>query len=71
MKVVLDGLALQPCNPNFVSSRDAILDADKALTGGKNQCEIWTGFAKRGLGESAKYHATQRTGSFDIPEGVC
>ena len=30
--------------------RNAILQADVALTGGANQCEIWRGFAKRGLG---------------------
>ncbi|KAI4615774.1 hypothetical protein J4E80_006191 [Alternaria sp. BMP 0032] len=71
MKIVMDGMALQPCNPTFVSARDAIVDADKALTGGENVCEIWSGFAKRGLGEGAVYAPTGRTNSFDIPEGVC
>ncbi|KAF9732444.1 hypothetical protein PMIN03_003020 [Paraphaeosphaeria minitans] len=71
LKLVLDGMALQPCNPTFVSARDAILDADLALTGGENACEIWKGFAKRGLGEGAKYSASSRTDSFDVPEGVC
>jgi extracellular elastinolytic metalloproteinase len=47
------------------------VDADKALTGGNNLCEIWSGFAKRGLGEGAVYAPTGRTNSFDIPEGVC
>lgn len=61
----------QPCNPNMVEARDAILDADTALTGGANACEIWTGFAKRGLGESAKYALLRRTESFDVPSGVC
>ncbi|KAF2679942.1 extracellular metallo proteinase MEP [Lentithecium fluviatile CBS 122367] len=68
MKLVLDGLALQPCNPTFVSAREAILDADKALTGGENQCEIWKGFAKRGLGTGAVYNSRARTNSFDVPE---
>lgn len=71
MKIVMDGMALQPCNPNFVSARDAILDADRALTDGDNICEIWKGFAKRGLGEGAKYNASKRTSSFEVPEGVC
>jgi extracellular elastinolytic metalloproteinase len=71
MKIVMEGMALQPCNPNFVSARDAIVDADKILTGGDNACEIWSGFAKRGLGEGAKYSAQQRTESFDVPKGVC
>ncbi|KAJ4199328.1 hypothetical protein NW759_016115 [Fusarium solani] len=71
MKLVVDGLALQPCNPNMVQARDAILDADVALTGGDNQCELWTGFAKRGLGTGARYSSTSRTESFDLPSGVC
>ncbi|RAL06181.1 extracellular metalloproteinase [Aspergillus ibericus CBS 121593] len=71
MKLVLDGMALQPCNPNFIQARDAILDADVALTGGKNKCEIWTGFAKRGLGSGAVYHRVRRMGSTTIPVGVC
>ncbi|KAI1921601.1 Extracellular metalloproteinase 10 [Ophidiomyces ophidiicola] len=66
MKLVLDGMAIQPCMPNFVQARDAILDADKHLTGGKNKCEIWKGFAKRELGVGAKFGAT-RTGSKEVP----
>lgn len=69
MKLVLDAMALQPCNPTFVLARDAILDADKFLTNGANQCEIWSGFAKRGLGELAKY--SPRKNSFQVPKGVC
>lgn len=61
----------QPCNPNMVEARDAILDADEALTGGANACEIWTGFAKRGLGENAKYAVLRRTEDYVIPSGVC
>lgn len=68
MKIVMDGLALQPCNPSFVSARDAILDADKALTGGQNQCEIWRGFAKRGLGTGAVYSSSRRTESSALPK---
>jgi len=71
MKLVLDGMALQPCNPTFVAARDAIIDADKALTGGSNVCEIWTAFAKRGLGEKAVYSTGGRTNSFDVPAGAC
>lgn len=71
MKLVLDGMALQPCNPNFITARDAIIDADRALTGGSNACELWTGFAKRGLGEGATYSSSARTASFVVPAGVC
>jgi hypothetical protein len=54
IQLVMDGMKIQPCSPGFVDGRDAILTADVALTGGQNQCEIWAGFAKRGLGFSAK-----------------
>jgi hypothetical protein len=53
LQLVIDGLKFQPCRPGFVDGRDAILAADQALTGGANSCEIWRGFAKRGLGFSA------------------
>lgn len=53
-QLVLDGMKLQPCRPSFADARDAILAADKALTGGDNACEIWNGFAARGLGPDAK-----------------
>ncbi|GLA24004.1 extracellular elastinolytic metallo proteinase [Aspergillus phoenicis ATCC 13157] len=71
MKLVVDGMALQPCNPNFVQARDAILDADIVLTGGKNRCEIWRGFAKRGLGQGAAHSSLNwmRRGSTLLPTG--
>jgi len=51
---VVDGMKLQPCNPNFVDARDAIFQADKANYGGNsNWCLMWTAFAKRGLGVNA------------------
>ncbi|KAI1102688.1 elastinolytic metallo proteinase Mep [Jackrogersella minutella] len=71
LKLLIDAMAIQPCNPNFVQGRDAIIDADQALTGGQNVCELWTAFAKRGLGEGAAYSSTSRTGSNTVPEGVC
>lgn len=61
----------QPCNPTFIQARDAILDADLALTGGENACEIWKGFSKRGLGVNAVFHDTDRVDSFDLPEDAC
>ncbi|KFX87633.1 hypothetical protein O988_09343 [Pseudogymnoascus sp. VKM F-3808] len=73
MKLVIDGMALQPCSPTFVQARDAIIDADKALTGGANACELWTAFAKRGLGEGASRGSgsTGRKESKTVPSGVC
>jgi extracellular elastinolytic metalloproteinase len=71
MKLVIDGMALQPCNPTFVSARDAIIDADRALTGGANSCALWTAFAKRGLGSGASYNGGRRIASTTIPSGAC
>ena len=53
LELVNMGLKLQPTNPSFIQMRDAILAADVALTGGANQLEIWTAFARRGLGATA------------------
>jgi hypothetical protein len=53
MRIVLDGIKLQPCSPTFVSGRDAIIAADQAITGGKDYCMIWEVFAARGLGKNA------------------
>jgi len=75
LQLVMDGLKLQPCNPGFVSGRDAILAADTANNAGANQCEIWSAFAKRGLGEGADsgstYSLGDETESYLVPEGVC
>jgi extracellular elastinolytic metalloproteinase len=54
LRLVVDGLKLQPCSPSFVDARDAILLADKIGTSGENFCEIWSAFAKRGLGVEAE-----------------
>ena len=53
MKLVIDGLKLQPCLPGFIDGRDALLAADMATTGGEDQCMIWEVFAARGLGFNA------------------
>ena len=62
IQLVMDGMKFQPCRPGFVDGRDAILAADVALTGGRNQCEIWRAFAGRGLGGNANQGlSTDRT----------
>jgi hypothetical protein len=66
----------QPCRPTFIHARDAILDADKARTGGVNQCSIWKAFAKRGLGADARrsddpLDHLSRVDSYNLPNGVC
>lgn len=72
-QLVIDGMKFQPCRPGFVDGRDAILAADRALTDGANQCTIWRGFAKRGLGLSASQGSsaskTDGAEAFDLPTG--
>jgi hypothetical protein len=48
-----DSLLLMQSAVSMVDARDAILAADFVRFGGANQKELWDGFAKRGLGESA------------------
>ncbi|KAF7760739.1 hypothetical protein Agabi119p4_10148 [Agaricus bisporus var. burnettii] len=54
VQLVLNGMKLQPCRPSFFDARDAIIEADRILTGGENVCLLWKGFAKRGLGFDAQ-----------------
>ncbi|KAI8909078.1 peptidase M36 [Gorgonomyces haynaldii] len=65
MQLVIGGMMLQPCNPTFTQARDAILQADVNYYGGANKCEIWKGFAKRGLGTDA-VQSTHKDG-FSLP----
>ena len=70
-QLVMDGMKFQACRPGFVDGRNGILAADVALTGGANQCEIWRGFAKRGLGFSASQGSSNDRSdgveAFDLP----
>lgn len=69
-QLVMDGLKLQPCSPDFVSGRNAILQADQ-LTGGIDQCDIWEVFAKRGVGVNASSGTsadlTDQVEDFSVP----
>ncbi|MFV0543677.1 MAG: M36 family metallopeptidase [Marinicella pacifica] len=75
LQLVIDGLKLQPCSPGFETGRDAILAADSANNGGANHCEIWSAFAKRGLGEGASSGSSGSLGdeveSYQVPADVC
>ncbi|KAF7727435.1 Fungalysin/Thermolysin Extracellular metalloproteinase 5 [Apophysomyces ossiformis] len=72
LQLVIDGMKHQKCNPGFLDARDAILDADQALTGGENYCLIYKAFAKRGLGVDAKLKREgffeRRIESYDVPD---
>lgn len=54
LQLLINAMKLQPCNPSFFASRDAIILADLTLTGGDNFCDLWGGFAERGLGPNAR-----------------
>ena len=71
MRLVLEGMKLQPNNPTFVQMRDAILAADAAVYNGTYNCAIWEAFAARGLGENADSGGNtlgDETENFDVPE---
>ena len=74
LQLVCDALNLSPANPTFLQARDAILQADLVLTGGANKKELWTAFAKRGMGVSATVPVnTSTTGvveAFDAPDDL-
>jgi extracellular elastinolytic metalloproteinase len=50
LKLVIQAMKIQGCNPGFIRGRDAILSADSLLYGGVNGYSIWDVFARRGLG---------------------
>ncbi|MFZ4107018.1 T9SS-dependent M36 family metallopeptidase [Flavobacterium sp.] len=53
MRLVLDGLKLQPCSPTVINARDALFAADQATTGGQDYCLIAEAFTRRGVGLNA------------------
>lgn len=53
MRLVIDAMKLQPCNPSFIQARNAIIATDQATTGGQDYCMIWKVFARRGMGVNA------------------
>ncbi|KAI9349189.1 Fungalysin metallopeptidase-domain-containing protein [Obelidium mucronatum] len=64
LKILLAAMKIQPCNPDFIQARNAIITAEKTLYNGKFACDIWKGFAKRGAGSAA---TTSYTNNFDLP----
>ncbi len=68
LRLVTEGLKLQPCSPGFISSRDAILQADMILYGGAYRCTILEAFRRRGMGlgasQGSSASVTDQTPSF-------
>ncbi|KAF9521526.1 metallo proteinase 10 [Crepidotus variabilis] len=53
MRLFIDSLAVQPCNPTFVDAKNAWIQADQIRYNGANKCVIAKAFASRGLGANA------------------
>ncbi|MFL5327468.1 MAG: M36 family metallopeptidase [Gemmataceae bacterium] len=73
LKLVMDAMKLQSANPSFIQARDAIINADNALNGGADLFEIWSAFARRGLGQNAvdaSSSTTTITAGFTVPAGL-
>ncbi|KAH9253064.1 hypothetical protein BASA81_008970 [Batrachochytrium salamandrivorans] len=64
MKIIIGGMMIQSCNPTFLGARDAIIAADVNHYKGAHKCEIYKGFAKRGLGLGA---TDTHTNDFSVP----
>jgi extracellular elastinolytic metalloproteinase len=75
VQLVINGMKLQPCRPSFFDARDAIIQADRVLTGGENFCDLWVGFSNRGLGPDASvvgrtpWGGGRRENDFAFPAG--
>lgn len=71
MRLVLEGMKLQPCSPGYLDARDAILAADAVLYGNAHRCRIWEAFARRGMGYNAvqgsSSSSTDQTAGFAMP----
>lgn len=50
LKLVYEGMRLQPCSPGYIDSRNAILKADTIFYNARYSCAIMKAFAKRGMG---------------------
>jgi len=74
MRLVIEGMKLQPCGPGYLEARDAILIADQLLYDNAHRCLIWEAFAKRGMGVNALQGSANAVGDetedFSLP-GIC
>jgi extracellular elastinolytic metalloproteinase len=67
MRLIIEALSTQPCNPTFIEARDTILEVDSDNYQGRHLCLIWRAFAKRGLGYLAKHDGTMFHQDFSLP----
>jgi len=74
LQLATDGMKLAPANPNFLQARDAIVQADLVNNAGANAGELWSAFAKRGMGAAATSPVSSTTTGLveasDIPDDL-
>ena len=74
LQLVVNSMKLLPCLPTFFDARDAMIAADRTLTGDENVCLLWRAFARRGLGPGASARSRtpwgggKRRDDFTLPE---
>jgi extracellular elastinolytic metalloproteinase len=72
IQIMFDAWLLMPAGTSMLDARDAYLAADLMRFGGANQVELWTAFARRGMGVSASSATSDDTDpipAFDAPVG--
>jgi hypothetical protein len=62
LNLVMNALKIQPCDPTFLTARDAIISL-----AGKDTCLVWHAFAKRGLGIKASKRFGIFRNDFHVP----
>lgn len=71
LRLVIEGMKLQPCGPGYLDARNAILAADELLYANAHRCLIWEAFAGRGMGFNAVQGSAggvgDETQDFSIP----
>lgn len=74
LQLATNAMKLCPANPNFLQSRDAILQADLVGNAGANAAVLWAAFAKRGMGAGATSPSSSSTAgiveSYNIPDNL-
>lgn len=73
LQYVTDGMKLAPVNPNFLQSRDSVIQA-ATVSHPEDVGELWAAFAKRGAGFGATAPASSSTTgvveSYAVPNGL-
>ena len=73
LRLITEGMKYTPCSPTFIDMRDGILAADRVLNPlnapddlrqSVNECHIWEGMAKRGIGADASSGGVE---DFSVP----